>query len=124
MIFYHGTNRRTLELMRQEGALWGRPTKDGYRYTYLSPDRIIARRFGSGVLLQVEYEPKGNKGKVLEEIEDNYQFECPPDIKYQPGMFCWQFSVFVPIPMSQVIVLEDELAGSQLRLENGRFVEI
>ena len=106
MKFYHGTSRLALQEMQKEGVLWGKGRS--YRYTYLSPDPNIARRFGTGVLLEVEYEPKGNVGRKLDEIEDNFQFVCPPDIKYEPGMFCWQFSVFVPIPMAQVKVLEDD----------------
>jgi hypothetical protein len=116
--FYHGTSRLALQEMQKEGVLWGKGRSyrsrvrftllPFERYTYLSPDPNIARRFGAGVLLEVEYEPKGNVGRKLDEIEDNFQFVCPPDIKYEPGMFCWQFSVFVPIPMAQVKVLEDD----------------
>jgi hypothetical protein len=102
--FYHGTNKHAFQEMVKEGVLWGKGRS--YRYTYLSPDPNIARRFGDGVLLEVDYEPKGNQGYSIEEIEDNYQFECPNDIKYEVGMFCWQFSVFVPIPLSQVEVIE------------------
>ena len=67
MKFYHGTNSHALELMKVEGVLWGKPGST-YRYTYLSPDRTIAKRFGAGVLLEVEYEPKGNKGKALKVV--------------------------------------------------------
>jgi hypothetical protein len=95
--------------MKAEGVLWG--IGNSYRYTYLTPNRDIARSFGSGVLLEVDYEPKGNRfpphGKRIgESIVDNYQFECPEDVIYEPGMYCWQFSVFIPIPMSQVIIIE------------------
>ena len=88
MIFYHGTNEETWAAIQAEGCLWG---VHSYRYTYLTPERHIAENFGGSVLLEVEYEPKGVGSKA-----DNYGFSPPP------GEICWQFSVFDPIPLSQV----------------------
>lgn len=96
MIFFHGTKEDRWKKIQEEGVLWGRHYHDGrdinYRYTYLSPDINVALEYGS-VTLAVEYEPVGNK-----EIRgiDNYGFKPPP------GMACWQFSVFVPIPLGKV----------------------
>ena len=99
MIFYHGTSEEKWKLIQEEGVLWGyniyedengKPYKS-YRYTYLTPDIDVAKRFGN-VLLEVEYEPVGVDGTKT----DNYGFNPPP------GMNCWQFSVFVPIDLKFV----------------------
>ena len=89
MIFYHGTSEEAWGKIQKEGVLWG---VHSYRYTYLTPDINIARGFANGVLLEVEYEPAGVDGRGI----DNYGFN-PPE-----GMICWQFSVFIPIPISNV----------------------
>ena len=98
MKFYHGTNQQSWEAIQDEGVLWGGDTyhrtngQMGYRYTYLSPEVEVAQIYGE-VVLEVEYEPKGvGKG-------DNYGFDPPP------GQTCWQFSVFNPIPLSDIVLL-------------------
>lgn len=103
MIFYHGTSEEHWEKIQKEGVLWGYNThKDengrshkGYRYTYLTPDLEVAKKF-SDVVLEIEYEPVGIDGREI----DNYGFG-PPE-----GQTCWQFSVFVPIPSENVKRLE------------------
>ncbi len=87
MVFFHGTTTEAWVLIQAEGVLWG--GSGGYRYTYLTPHREIAEGYGP-VLLEVEYEPVGVDGTAT----DNYGFDPPP------GETCWQFSVFVPIPVS------------------------
>lgn len=102
MKLYHGTSEESWILIQEEQVLWDGYSwhetggKSGYRYTYLTPEIDIAMEFGS-VVLEVEYEPVGIDGREI----DNYVFphEIPPD---PPGMICWQFSVFVPIPIDQV----------------------
>lgn len=86
--WYHGTTPENWELIKTEGVLWG--IGNSYRYTYLTPDLEIAKKYGS-VVLEVEYQPKGVGSGV-----DNYGFDPPP------GEYCWQFSVFVPIPLKRV----------------------
>jgi hypothetical protein len=92
MIFYHGTSKENWKKMQKEGILFG--TGENYRYTYLTPEIEIARKFGQ-VVLEVEYEPIGAGSGI-----DNYGFN-PPE-----GMTCWQFTVFVPILLSNVRVKE------------------
>ena len=97
MTFYHGTSKENWELIQKEGVLYGGYTyhrtkgKEGYRYTYLTPFRDIAEQYGN-VTLKVEYTPVGVNGKGI----DNYGFNPPP------GEVCWQFSVFIPIPVNKV----------------------
>ena len=99
MKFFHGTTEANWEKIQKEGVLWGGDSwhktngKEGYRYTYLTPDIKVARMFGN-VMLEVEYEPVGNRNGI-----DNYGFDPPP------GMSCWQFSVFVPISISDIHVV-------------------
>ena len=96
MIFYHGTTEDAWKKIQAEGVLWGQNpdhNKDGYRYTYLTPEKETAMSFGRGkVLLEVEYDPVGIDGRGI----DNYGFDPPP------GKICWQFSVFIPIPVDKV----------------------
>ena len=101
MIFYHGTNERAWKLIQKEGMLYGKTTAwskgigwhEGYRYTYLAPDKDTALGYGGGeVLLEVEYDPVGIDGRGI----DNYASDPPP------GQICWQFSVFIPIPLDKV----------------------
>jgi hypothetical protein len=108
MKFYHRTNRRAWKKIQKEGILFGRHiawSKDkiyheaSYRYTYLSPFKEIHKSFGP-VLLEVEYTPVGNKIKVNGKVQDNYGFDPPP------GLCCWQFSVFIPIPLCKVKIVE------------------
>lgn len=87
MKFYHRTTEASWKLIQEEGVLWG---IHSYRYTYLSPSKDIDKSYGD-VLLEVEYEPKG-----VGSGEDNYGFNPPP------GEICWQFSVFIPIPLNMV----------------------
>lgn len=94
MLFYHGTSTKAWEEIQQEGVLWG---KHSYRYTYLSPCINVAKHFGDDVLLEVEYTPIGVNGEGI----DNYCFDEPKD-----GAFCWQFSVFKPIPINNVKRIE------------------
>jgi hypothetical protein len=89
MIFYHRTTIGNWESIQKEGVLWG--ITDNIRYTYLTPDKNIDHGFGE-VLLEVEYEPVGIDGTDT----DNYGFDPPK------GQICWQFSVFVPIPIRNV----------------------
>lgn len=101
MIFYHGTSKENWDKIQKEGVLWGyNMYKDengkeymGYRYTYLTPEIEIAKKYGN-VLLEVEYEPVGVDGRGI----DNYGFD-PPE-----GTTCWQFSVFIPIGLDKVTV--------------------
>lgn len=94
MIFYHGTSLHAWAAIQAEGVLWGGRTwhetggQSGYRYTYLTPHLEVAQQYGP-VILEVEYEPVGVNG----EGRDNYGFDPPP------GQTCWQFSVFIPIPL-------------------------
>jgi len=102
MIFYHGTTKKKWRLIKKEGVLWGYnvhknldgTTYKGYRYTYLTPDIIIASDYGD-MVLEVEYDPVGVDGTGT----DNYGFD-PPE-----GQICWQFSVFIPIPISKVKII-------------------
>lgn len=90
-IFYHGTTQKRWAQILSEGVLWGKHGWDGegnYRYTYLTPDREVAERFGP-VVLMVEYSPVGPP-------HDNYGFDPPT------GQHCWQFSVFDPILLENV----------------------
>lgn len=94
-MLYHGTSHEKWNKIQDEGVLWGGDIwhktggKEGYRYTYLTPEREIAENFGD-VLLEVDYKPTGIAGV------DNYGFDPPP------GQVCWQFSVFVPIPLGKI----------------------
>ena len=103
MKFYHGTSMESWKAIKKEGVLWGGCTyhktggKGCYRYTYLSPHREVALAYAKPVLLEVEYEPVGVGSKI-----DNYGFDPPP------GETCWQFSVFVPIPLKQVRRIDEE----------------
>ncbi len=90
MIFYHGTETDTWCKIKKS-VLWGIPADIpgvppcGYRYTYLTPNIIMAAQYGA-VTLEIEYEPSGLP-------RDNYGFDPPQ------GQYCWQFSVFVPIKL-------------------------
>ncbi len=103
MKFYHGTSRDNWKKIQKEGVLWGGDTyhktggKQGYRYTYLTPEREVALAINSEVLLEVGYSPVGVNGKGV----DNYGFNPPP------GQTCWQFSVFIPIPIKDVKVYKE-----------------
>jgi len=102
--FYHRTTEAAWEEVQDEGVLWGKPDRlrikgtvpwreGDRRFTYLSPYDM-----GSGygpVLLMVEYSPAGQP-------QDNYGFDPPP------GQVCWQFCVFVPIPLDQVTQVKPE----------------
>ena len=116
--FYHQTTSERWAEIRREGVLWGSPSfwrgegKTGYRYTYLAPVLFFDDpRYD--VTLAVEYEPVGPNPPGT----DNYCFD-PPE-----GEYCFQFSVFVPIPLSQVRVIdpatvppEEELIEASRRL--------
>ncbi len=99
MIFYHGTSEEKWALIQKEGVLWGYniyknpdgTTYRGYRYTYLTPEIEIAKKYGD-VILEIEYEPVGVDGRGI----DNYGFN-PPE-----GETCWQFSVFIPIGLDKI----------------------
>ncbi len=106
MKFYHGTTEDKWKLIQEEGVLWGYniyndengvPYKS-YRYTYLSPDLEISKKFGN-IVLEVEYEPVGIDGRKI----DNYCFEHEiPKKEREEGAYCWQFSVFIPIKIENV----------------------
>jgi len=100
VIFYHGTSRKKWKLIKKEGVLWGynihkdengKPYR-GYRYTYLTPHIEVTSMGAGNIILEIEYDPVGVDGTGT----DNYGFD-PPE-----GQTCWQFSVFVPIPISKV----------------------
>ena len=110
MIFYHGTNSGSWKKIQDEGVLWGGYVfhdsggKDGYRYTYLTPEIPLAVSMAAGagdILLEVEYEPHGVGVKDYHGGPfDNYGFNPPP------GQTCWQFSVFKPISIRDVKKIE------------------
>ena len=80
-----------------------------YRYTYLTPDLDVAEGYGSKeVILEVEYEPVGVGNKVDGKTIDNYAFGPEPGQIVKPGDHCWQFSVFIPIPIEKVRVFRSE----------------
>ncbi len=94
---YHGTSEEKWKLIQEEGVLWGYSfhtnpdgsTERGYRYTYLTPEIEVAKGFGE-VILEIDYHPTGTIGI------DNYGFDPPP------RQTCWQFSVFLPIPLEKI----------------------
>lgn len=95
--FFHGTTAEAWAAIQAEGVLWGVPDTPGYpRYTYLTPHLEVAQAIGDGTVLAVEYEPVGVGSRI-----DNYGFDPPP------GQTCWQFSVFVPIPVDRCSVYEE-----------------
>lgn len=102
--FYHGTTSEKWHKILNEGFLWGYNTyknDDGttynsYRYTYLTPNKEVAMKYGD-VLLEIEYDPVGVNDKGI----DNYGFEPPK------GQTCWQFSVFVPINISKIKIINE-----------------
>ena len=104
MKFYHGTTEESWTKIQEEGVLWGGDTyhrtggKEGYRYTYLTHDLDVAEHYGSKeVMLEVEYVPVGVGVRTDDDRAiDNYGFDPPP------GETCWQFSVFIPIDISNV----------------------
>ena len=98
---YHGTTTEAWAEIQAEGVLWGgyvyhkarkagKVDADAYRYTYLSPEKEVAQEYAKPILLEVNYTPTGIRGI------DNFGFDPPP------GQTCWQFSVFVPIPLNEV----------------------
>jgi hypothetical protein len=90
MIFYHRTTEEAWAKIQDEGVLWGKHS--GCRYTYLAPPEVVIPDEYGPVLLEVEYTPlRETEGK-----DHNYGFDPPL------GMICWQFSVFVPIPLSRI----------------------
>lgn len=86
--FFHRTTEKAWKAIQAEGVLWG-VTSNEHRYTYLSPE-IFDESYGP-VVLEVEWEPQGAGSGI-----DNYGFDPPL------GLVCWQFAVFVPIPLSAV----------------------
>lgn len=90
--FFHGTSQEAWKRIQKEQVLWGVTT--GYRYTYLTPDIGIACEYGP-VILRVLYTPTGIRGM------DNFGFHPPSD-----NEFCWQFSVFVPIPIDRIMPID------------------
>ena len=97
--FYHGTTEENWKKIQEEGVLWG--IGRSYRYTYLTPDLEVAKQQGSKeVILEVDYDPVGVGNFIDGETIDNYGFDPPS------GQHCWQFSVFVPIPIEKVRVLK------------------
>jgi len=121
MNFYHGTTKENWKKIQKEGVLWGKPSwnetwrnEEGeklepYRYTYLTPDLDVATTHGSKeVILEVEYNPVGVGNKIDGETIDNYAFGPEPGQKVKPGDHCWQFSVFIPIPIKNVKIKEKD----------------
>lgn len=93
MTFYHGTSKENWEKIQDEGILFG--VGQSYRYTYLSPNIEIAKKFGD-IILEIEYKPVGIDGTRT----DNYGFDPPK------GQYCWQFSVFIPIELKNVKIYD------------------
>lgn len=89
MKFFHRTTERAWEAIQAEGVLWGIPSGDVARRTYLAPPEVILHDSFGAVLLEVDYEPRGAGA-------DNYGFDPPP------GQICWQVTVFMPIPIEAV----------------------
>ena len=108
MRFYHRTTEAAWQAIQAEGVLWGVPKhcKNYPRYTYLSPPCCAAGESYGPVNLEVEYNPIG----IDETRADNYFF-APPE-----GEVCWQFSVFVPIPLERVKRVD---AARQVRCVTG-----
>ena len=104
MKFYHGTTEDNWNKIKEEGILYGGYTfhktngKEGYRYTYLTPDIEMAKKYGN-ILLEVEYNPIGVGNLINSKTIDNYGLNPPP------GEECWQFSVFIPINIDKVKVI-------------------
>jgi len=88
MKFYHGTSIENYIAIQKEGMLYGRRVgvndKENNRCTYLATDIDEAKCYGD-VVLSVEYDPLKNKAMN----------------NYIEG--CWQFRVYEPIPLSDVI---------------------
>lgn len=114
MKFYHSTKENVWKEIQKEGILWGCPslwsnTKDKKklrlsgtkdlinRYTYLSPD-LEWCHFGD-VLLEVEYTPEGVRNRDKNNnVIDNFGWKE----EHTKDSYCWQFSVFKPISLSNV----------------------
>jgi hypothetical protein len=111
MKFYHGTSQECWQKIQKEGVLWGTPSwnptwgnSKPFRYTYLTPHKEIAKAYGK-ILLEVEYEPVGIDGRGI----DNYGFDPPL------GQTCWQFSVFIPILLDKIKLIENIFADLENR---------
>lgn len=98
MKFYHGTTKEKWLMIKDEGVLWG---KHSYRYTYLTPDLEMAEKYGD-IVLEVDYNPVGVGNLLNGKTIDNYGFNPPL------GQYCWQFSVFIPIPIDKCKVIKGE----------------
>lgn len=135
MKFYHGTSKENWLKIQKEGVLCGMPPNYRHfiknkeererefgsfsilkiknqeklckdfepetlprRYTYLTPDIDMAKKYGD-ILLEVEYDPVGVGNLIDGKTIDNYGFNPPP------GQYCWQFSVFVPISLNKIEVI-------------------
>lgn len=96
-LWWHGTSKEAWLAIQEEGVLWGN-AGGSYRYTWLTPHREVAEQYGP-VLLRVQYRPVGIDGSAT----DNYGFDPPS------GCTCWQFSVFVPIPLEKLKVESSQL---------------
>ena len=100
LLCYHGTKDDLWKQIQNEGVLWGRhwyKGKEIYRYTYLSPYIDVAEKYGD-VLLEIRYTPKGVGFRHdVYGAYDNFGFNPPSQDET-----CWQFSVFVPIPLRDV----------------------
>ena len=88
MKFYHGTSIEKYIAIQKEGILYGRRVgvnnKEINRCAYIATDIDEAKCYGD-VVLSVEYNPLKNKAMN----------------NYIEG--CWQFRVYEPIPLSDVI---------------------
>ena len=81
------------------GIYHGTNGKKGYRHTYLTHEIEVAQMYGD-VVLEVEYTPRGIGVRDEQGVFDNYGFDPPP------GMICWQFAVFQPIPLGDINLVE------------------
>lgn len=116
MKFYHRTKEYAWKAIQEEGVLWG--VHDSCRYTYLAPN-VFDESYGD-VVLEVDYTPtrEGRKhGQLV-----GYMFEPMPKHNYgfdpPPGQYCGQFSVFEPIPLSQVKRVDPKEATERLKNKN------
>jgi len=106
MRWYHGTTRENWNAIQKEGVLFGRrfivdndgnPIKEVSRCTYLTNILKEARCYGN-VVLEVDYNPLDNKGKVRKNKRGRPLNNYIPD--------GWQMRVYEPITIDNVKLIE------------------